>query len=95
MADKREGEHMAQKRHGQGQLIIAGVIGILLLFFIFQNTGSVHFNFLFFTVTLPLSLMLIISMVLAIVAWELVLYALRRRGRESRRSHAEVHDTDV
>jgi uncharacterized integral membrane protein len=85
---------MAQRRHGQGQLIIAGVIGIMLLFFIFQNTGSVHFHFLVFTVTLPLSLMLIISMALAVAAWELVLYALRRRGRESRGRSTEVRRAD-
>ncbi len=86
---------MAQRRHGQGQLIIAGVIGVLLLFFIFQNTEKVPFHFLFFTVTLPLSLMLIISMALAIAAWELLLYALRRRGRESRARRAEMHRSEV
>lgn len=86
---------MAQRRHGQGQLIIAAVIGVLLLFFIFQNTGNVHFHFLFFTVTLPLSLMLIITMAMAIAAWELVLYALRRRGRESRGRYAEAHRSEM
>jgi uncharacterized integral membrane protein len=83
---------MAQRRHGQGQLIIAAVIAVLLLFFIFQNTGKVDFHFLFFTVTLSLAMMLILSMVLAVVAWELLLYALRRRGRSAREQHyAEVH----
>jgi uncharacterized integral membrane protein len=86
---------MAQRRHGQGQLIIAAVIGVLLLFFIFQNTEKVPFHFLFFTVTLPLSLMLIISMALAIAAWELVLYALRRRGREARARYAQTSRTDT
>jgi uncharacterized integral membrane protein len=83
---------MAQRRHGQGQLIVAAVIGVLLLFFIFQNTGKVAFHFLFFTITLSLAMMLILSMVLAVVAWELLLYALRRRGRSAREQHyAEVH----
>jgi uncharacterized integral membrane protein len=75
---------MAHRRHGMGQLIVAGVIGLLLLLFIFQNTGKVDFNFLFFTISMPLALMLIVSMALAIAAWELVLYAMRRRGRASR-----------
>jgi uncharacterized integral membrane protein len=87
---------MAQRRRGQGHLIIAAVIAVMLLFFIFQNTGSVHFHFLFFTITLPLSLMLIITIVLAITAWELLLYALRRRGRSAREQHyAEVHRSDT
>jgi len=87
---------MATRRHGQGQLIIAAVIGVLLLFFIFQNTGDVKFHFLFFTITLPLAIMLIISMVLAVLAWELVLYALRRRGRSARQQrYAEVHHDGV
>ena len=87
---------MAQRRHGQGQLIIAAVIGVVILFFIFQNTESVHFHFLFFTVTLPLSLMLIITIGLAIAAWELLLYSLRRRGRSAREQHyTEVHRGDM
>jgi uncharacterized integral membrane protein len=33
--------------------IIAGVIAIVALLFIFQNTGTGHFNFLFFDINAP------------------------------------------
>jgi uncharacterized integral membrane protein len=48
MAEKRDYRDLLTTRN-----IIAGLLVILALLFIFQNTGTGHFHFLFFNLSAP------------------------------------------
>jgi uncharacterized integral membrane protein len=56
-SSSRLGGDMAQKRDYRDLLttrnIIAGLLVILALLFVFQNTGTGHFHFLFFNLSAP------------------------------------------
>jgi len=73
---------------GYGKLIAAGVIGVLILIFIVQNTASVAFNFLFFDFTWPVWLMLVITLALGFLGGLLLGAFLRRRKRREMRRRA-------
>jgi uncharacterized integral membrane protein len=61
-------------------LIISGIVGVLALIFIFQNSEQQDVNFLFFSATVPLSVVIILSMILgAVLGW--ILGYMRRRKR--------------
>ncbi len=50
--------------------IISVIVGVAALIFIFQNSEQQDVNFLFFSATVPLSVVIIISMLLgAIIGW--------------------------
>jgi uncharacterized integral membrane protein len=70
---------------GRGGLIAAGVLAALLIIFILQNTESVTFKFLFWTFSLPLWLVLVITALLAFVVGQLALMWRRHRRRKARR----------
>lgn len=70
---------------GYGWLIGSGILLVLLLFFIFQNTAETHFKFLFWSFTLPLWLALVITAVVAFVVGQLALMWRRHKRRQARR----------
>jgi uncharacterized integral membrane protein len=72
---------------GMGRLIVAGVIGLVLLVLILQNSKeSWRFHFFFWWVSFPAWLMLVLVLVVGLLIG-LVLSALmrRRKRRELRR----------
>ncbi len=74
-----------QPRRGLGKLIGVGVIVVLFLIFIFQNTTDVQFNFLFWDFTWPVWGMLLLLFVLGVLGGLITGALLRRRRREARR----------
>lgn len=75
-----------QQRRPMGKFIILGVIAVLLLVFVFQNTAKVSFGFLFFDFTWPMWLMLLITLLIGFVVGFLTSAMLRRRRRRERRA---------
>jgi uncharacterized integral membrane protein len=71
-AVQREG-----KSHVDGRLVVGGIVLVLLVVFIAQNTYETPLNFLFFDFSAPLWLMLAITVVLSLG----IGYLLGRRGR--------------
>ncbi len=60
--------------------IVAGIVAVAAVIFIFQNGEEASVDFLFFSATVSLSVVIIISMVLgAVLGW--VLGYMRRRKR--------------
>jgi uncharacterized integral membrane protein len=70
---------------GNGWLIGSGVLLVLLLLFIFQNTADVTFKYLFWDFTLPLWLGLLITAVVAFVVGQFALMWRRHQRRKARR----------
>jgi uncharacterized integral membrane protein len=68
------------------KLAVAGVIGLILLVFILQNTESVEWSFLFWGFTLNKWVMLVGALLVGFLAGMLVSTLLwRRRRAEARR----------
>lgn len=55
------------RKRGNAKLIVAGVAAILAIVFVIINTNQVEINFLFFKVTAPLLVALIVSMLLGFI----------------------------
>jgi len=72
-------------RAGTGWLIGGGVLAAALLAFIFQNTDTVSFDWLFWTFSAPLWLVLLITAVVAFVIGQFALMWRRHRRRQARR----------
>ena len=64
-------------------LIVSGIVGVLALIFIFQNSEQQDVNFLFFSATVPLSVVIIISMMLGAVLGWFFGYMRRRKRRRN------------
>jgi uncharacterized integral membrane protein len=80
------GNQGAQGSKGHnGGLIGGGVLLALLLIFIFQNTADTAFKFLFWSFTLPLWLVLLITALVAFVIGQLALMWRRHKRRQARR----------
>ena len=63
--------------------IVAGIVAVAAVIFVFQNGEEASVNFLFFSATVPLSLVIIISMVLgAVLGWVLAYMRRRKRRRQ-------------
>jgi uncharacterized integral membrane protein len=77
MADEVE----SGRRGLNGGLIGAGVLAVLLVIFVFQNTDDVPVTFYFWTFTGPLWLVLLATIVVGLVALELATTVLRRRKK--------------
>jgi uncharacterized integral membrane protein len=86
-ASRQEGRAMAngaqgaQSKGNNGFLIGGGILLVLLLIFIFQNTADTQFKFLFWSFTLPLWLVLVIT---ALVAFVILMWR-RHKRRQARR----------
>ena len=62
----------------------AGVLAVLALLFVFQNTEDANFSFLWFDFTAPLWIMLLLSMVVgAAIFWGAVQRRRRRKAAEA------------
>lgn len=70
-----------KERRGNGRLILAGVVTIIALIFIFQNTHRVEITFLFFSVETATWVGFLVSLVLGALIGQ-ALVSLRRRRRE-------------
>ena len=70
---------------GSGFLIGSGVLLALLIIFILQNTESVTFKFLFWSFSLPLWLVLVITALVAFVIGQFALMWRRHKRRQARR----------
>ena len=70
---------------GNGFLIGGGVLLALLIIFILQNTESVTFKFLFWSFSLPLWLVLVITALVAFVIGQFALMWRRHKRRQARR----------
>ncbi|HQF52243.1 MAG TPA: LapA family protein [Thermoleophilia bacterium] len=66
---------------GKGWLIGGGVLLVLLLLFIFQNTAEVTFKYLAWDFTLPLWLGLLITAVVTFLVGQLVVMWMGHRRR--------------
>ena len=64
---------------------IAGAIVIALLAFILQNTQSVKLSWLFWSFSWPLWLLLVVTIVLSLIAGQILLMLRRHRRRKARR----------
>lgn len=80
MADQGQGSG-----GGNGWLIGGGVLAVLLIIFIVQNTASVTFKFLFWSFSLPLWLALVITALVVFVIGQFALMWRRHRRRQARR----------
>ena len=69
-----------------GKVVVGGILAVALLLLVVQNTESTPVNFLFWDVSAPLWLLLLITGALAIVIWELV-SAARRHQKAKRAKH--------
>jgi uncharacterized integral membrane protein len=67
-------------------MVLSGVLGIGLIAFIVQNTDDVSFDWLFWTFTAPLWLMLLITALVAFVIGQFALMWRRHRRRAARRA---------
>ena len=77
--------HHRSRAAGNGFLIGGGILLVLLLIFIFQNTADTTFKYLFWDFTLPLWLGLLITAVVAFVVGQLALMWRRHKRRQARR----------
>jgi len=68
-----------------GLLVGMGVLGAALLAFIFQNTETVSFDWLFWSFEAPLWIVLIITALLAFVLGQFALMWRRHKRRQARR----------
>ena len=75
----------AQSKGNNGFLIGGGILLVLLLIFVFQNTADTQFKFLFWSFTLPLWLVLLITAVVAFVIGQFALMWRRHKRRQARR----------
>jgi uncharacterized integral membrane protein len=79
------GAQGAQSKGNNGFLIGGGILLALLLIFIFQNTADTQFKFLFWSFTLPLWLVLLITALVAFVIGQFALMWRRHKRRQARR----------
>jgi len=75
----------AQSKGNNGFLIGGGILLVLLLIFVFQNTADTQFKFLFWSFTLPLWLVLLITAIVAFVIGQFALMWRRHKRRQARR----------
>jgi uncharacterized integral membrane protein len=74
-----------ESKGSNGFLIGAGILLVLLLIFIFQNTADTTFKFLFWSFTFPLWLGLLITALVAFVVGQFALMWRRHKRRQARR----------
>lgn len=87
--DRRDEDRQGwrESREGPGgKLIVAGIIVLLLLLFVLQNTDEADIDFLFFSGSYPLWIMLVVVAVLGFVAGWLLGRSRARRKLQERRA---------
>ncbi len=84
-APAREGWRQTHEGPGGERPIAAGVIGLMLLVFVLQNTDEADVDFLFFSGSYPLWMMAVAVGVLAFAAGWLVGRSQTRRTLHDRR----------
>jgi uncharacterized integral membrane protein len=72
-------------RRGTAWGVAGGVLAAALIAFIVQNTEDVSFDWLFWTFSAPLWLMLLVTSVVAFVIGQFALMWRRHRRRKARR----------
>jgi uncharacterized integral membrane protein len=77
--------HTGRSRRGTVWAVLGGVLGAGLIAFIVQNRDSVSFDWLFWTFSAPLWLMLLITSLVAFVIGQFALLWRRHRRRQARR----------
>jgi len=85
MADETGGERSGDAEYKESGLpiglIITGVVAVAAVIFIVQNSEDAAVEFLVFNATVPLSLVIVVSMALGAVLGWFVAYMRRRRKR--------------
>lgn len=79
---EQAGDNEYVERGSSMGLIIAGIVSVAAVVFALQNSEEASVEFLFFTATVPLSVVIVISMVLgAILGWFIGFMRRRRRRK--------------
>lgn len=78
MADDTKVQTESESRVG---LILAAIAAAALLLFVFQNTDDAPVDFLWFTWTMPLFLLIFITVALTLVVSVIAAWVLNRRSR--------------
>ena len=80
----KTGEKPVKSSGPVARIVGAGVLGVGLAAFVFQNTGEVEVTWLFFDASQPLWVVLLVTVAIALVLGEMIGAALRRRKRHQR-----------
>jgi uncharacterized integral membrane protein len=81
-ADERGRGDWVERHEGpSGKLVALGVVAVILLLFVVQNTDRTHFDFLFLDGEFPLWTMIVAGAALGFVGgWAFARIRARRRG---------------
>ncbi len=83
------GDHEYQDRGSRVGLIITAIVAVAAVIFVLQNSDETPVEFLFFDTTVPLSVVIVVSMALGAVLGSFLGYTRRRRRRLNDRT---THD---
>jgi uncharacterized integral membrane protein len=79
--ERRDGDWVERREGPSGKLIAVGIVAVILLLFVVQNTDRTHVDFLFLDGEFPLWGMIVAGAVLGFVAgWAFARLRARRRG---------------
>lgn len=85
MADEMGGDREYKEGGASFGLIVAGIVAVAAVVFVAQNRETADVTFLFFSATVPLSIVIIVAMVFgALLAWFGGLIRRRRKRRDER-----------
>jgi uncharacterized integral membrane protein len=78
--ERRDGDWVERREGPSGKLIAVGIVAVILLLFVVQNTDRTHFDFLFLDGEFPLWAMIVAGAALGFVAgWAFARLRARRR----------------
>ncbi len=72
------------------KLVVVGIIALLILTFILQNTDAVQFSFLFWDFGLALWVMFVVTLVVGVLIGMAISGALRMRRKHDQRRRAKA-----
>ena len=72
------------------KLVVGGLIALILLIFVLQNTDRVEWSFLFWSFSLNQWVMLVVTLLIGVLIGMLVSTLLRRRRRQDLRRRANA-----
>jgi uncharacterized integral membrane protein len=67
------------RRSVSPKMVVAIIVGVLALVFVFQNTGSKHVDFLFWSLSMPAWIWLLVVFVAGLVVGSMFPWLRRRR----------------